>query len=334
MCSFKSTFIQSSSYYFFIQLELQRQQLLGERQQFQRDQLKAAEMRALQSPTLQPQTPLLFPPPKITATTLSSFPSLGPPPSSFPQPSVTQHHKPAPELPPPSDTKQDNSNLTVNEANTTPTTQEPESLPAREDIVTQPPEQEEVKETEVQQAINPEPIVSEDAAEEKSNDTINDVVNTPMPTNDIAMETNSSTVQAGGESTTATSVPQHDIKLQEGEEEKIPNVLPVATTLDSEQMPESSSMTDLTSATASNADLPPETDPEPTITDDSTIDTSCIETVSKEEGVQQQTVSSEDVTNNELEEKVGNEDPPAEEAMEVESGEAEVRKEIPPQTEQ
>ena len=44
------------------QLELQRQQLLSDRQQFQRDQLKAAEMRSLQSPTLQPQTPLSLPP--------------------------------------------------------------------------------------------------------------------------------------------------------------------------------------------------------------------------------------------------------------------------------
>ena len=43
-------------------LELQRQQLLADRQQFQRDQLKAAEMRSLQSPTLQPQTPLQLPP--------------------------------------------------------------------------------------------------------------------------------------------------------------------------------------------------------------------------------------------------------------------------------
>ena len=45
-----------------IQLELQRQQLLSDRQQFQRDQLKAAEVRSLQSPTLQPQTPLQLPP--------------------------------------------------------------------------------------------------------------------------------------------------------------------------------------------------------------------------------------------------------------------------------
>lgn len=44
------------------QLELQRQQLLSDRQQFQRDQLKAAEVRSLQSPTLQPQTPLQLPP--------------------------------------------------------------------------------------------------------------------------------------------------------------------------------------------------------------------------------------------------------------------------------
>ena len=58
-------------------MELQRQQLLAERQQFQRDQLKAAEMRALQSPTLQPQTPLLFPPPKIT-------------PSMIPHPTMSQ----------------------------------------------------------------------------------------------------------------------------------------------------------------------------------------------------------------------------------------------------
>lgn len=45
-----------------MQLELQRQQLLCDRQQFQRDQLKAAEVRSLQSPTLQPQTPLQLPP--------------------------------------------------------------------------------------------------------------------------------------------------------------------------------------------------------------------------------------------------------------------------------
>ena len=45
-----------------LQLELQRQQLLCDRQQFQRDQLKAAEVRSLQSPTLQPQTPLQLPP--------------------------------------------------------------------------------------------------------------------------------------------------------------------------------------------------------------------------------------------------------------------------------
>lgn len=43
-------------------LELQRQQLLAERQQFQRDQLKVVELRTLQSPTLQPQTPLQLPP--------------------------------------------------------------------------------------------------------------------------------------------------------------------------------------------------------------------------------------------------------------------------------
>ena len=42
--------------------ELQRQQLLAERQQFQRDQLKVVELRTLQSPTLQPQTPLQLPP--------------------------------------------------------------------------------------------------------------------------------------------------------------------------------------------------------------------------------------------------------------------------------
>ncbi len=46
----------------FPQLELQRQQLLNDRQQFQRDQLKATEVRSLQSPTLQPQTPLQLPP--------------------------------------------------------------------------------------------------------------------------------------------------------------------------------------------------------------------------------------------------------------------------------
>lgn len=45
-----------------LQLELQRQQLLADRQQFQRDQLKAAELRSLQSPTLGPTTPLQFPP--------------------------------------------------------------------------------------------------------------------------------------------------------------------------------------------------------------------------------------------------------------------------------
>lgn len=41
---------------------MQRQQLLADRQQFQREQLKAAELRALQSPTLGPTTPLQFPP--------------------------------------------------------------------------------------------------------------------------------------------------------------------------------------------------------------------------------------------------------------------------------
>ena len=94
-------------------------------------------MRALQSPTLQPQTPLLFPPPKITATTLSSFPppgTMGAP--AFPQPSVTQHHKPAPDplpiIPPSStDAKQDsNTNETItNEpaASQEPTSQEPTS---------------------------------------------------------------------------------------------------------------------------------------------------------------------------------------------------------------
>lgn len=41
---------------------MQRQQLLCDRQQFQRDQLKAAEVRSLASPTLQPQTPLQLPP--------------------------------------------------------------------------------------------------------------------------------------------------------------------------------------------------------------------------------------------------------------------------------
>ena len=64
----------------FYQLELQRQQLLSERQQFQRDQLKAAEMRALQSPTLQPQTPLLFPPQKVTPATMIQHSSIPPPP--------------------------------------------------------------------------------------------------------------------------------------------------------------------------------------------------------------------------------------------------------------
>ncbi len=59
-------------------MELQRQQLLSERQQFQRDQLKAAEMRALQSPTLQPQTPLLFPPQKVTPTTMVQLSSVPP----------------------------------------------------------------------------------------------------------------------------------------------------------------------------------------------------------------------------------------------------------------
>lgn len=49
-------------HFLFLQLELQRQQLLSDRQQFQRDQLKAAEVRSLQSPTLQPQTPLQLPP--------------------------------------------------------------------------------------------------------------------------------------------------------------------------------------------------------------------------------------------------------------------------------
>ncbi|XP_064396564.1 SWI/SNF complex subunit SMARCC2-like isoform X2 [Halichondria panicea] len=53
-------------------LELQRQQLLSDRQQFQRDQVKAAEMRSLQSPTLAPQTPLQLPP------------VLRPPPKSIP----------------------------------------------------------------------------------------------------------------------------------------------------------------------------------------------------------------------------------------------------------
>lgn len=62
-------------------MELQRQQLLSERQQFQRDQLKAAELRALQSPTtLQPQTPLIFPPQKITPATIATPTSLRPPP--------------------------------------------------------------------------------------------------------------------------------------------------------------------------------------------------------------------------------------------------------------
>lgn len=71
---------------FLFQLELQRQQLLGERQQFQRDQLKAAELRALQSPTLQPQTPLLFPPPKTHPPPSLPPPSLPPPSYSIPLP--------------------------------------------------------------------------------------------------------------------------------------------------------------------------------------------------------------------------------------------------------
>ena len=45
-----------------MQLEIQRQQLLQDRQQFHKDQLKAQEMRNLQSPTLAPQTPLQLPP--------------------------------------------------------------------------------------------------------------------------------------------------------------------------------------------------------------------------------------------------------------------------------
>ncbi|CAI8054691.1 SWI/SNF complex subunit SMARCC2 [Geodia barretti] len=55
-------------------LELQRQQLLADRQQFQRDQIKASELRALQSPTLAaaPSTPLQFPPsrPPLRSPTL------------------------------------------------------------------------------------------------------------------------------------------------------------------------------------------------------------------------------------------------------------------------
>ena len=54
------------------QLELQRQQLLADRQQFQREQIKASELRALQSPTLGPTTPLQFPPsrPPLRSPTL------------------------------------------------------------------------------------------------------------------------------------------------------------------------------------------------------------------------------------------------------------------------
>lgn len=107
-------------------------------------------MRALQSPTLQPQTPLLFPPPKITAATLSSFP---PPPGTmgapaFPQPSVTQHHKPAPDplpmIPAPSssstDAKQD-SNTSTNEPITNePISNEPvTSEPGSQDPISQGP---------------------------------------------------------------------------------------------------------------------------------------------------------------------------------------------------
>ncbi len=69
-----------------LQLELQRQQLLSDRQQFQRDQVKAAEMRSLQSPTLAPQTPLQLPP------------VLRPPPKSIPPAEpipIPSHHAPS-----------------------------------------------------------------------------------------------------------------------------------------------------------------------------------------------------------------------------------------------
>lgn len=73
-----------------LQLELQRQQLLADRQQFQRDQLKAAEMRALQSPTLQPQTPtLLFPPPKFVPSIQQQ------PPAAVAKPALEQPQSPS-----------------------------------------------------------------------------------------------------------------------------------------------------------------------------------------------------------------------------------------------
>lgn len=65
-------------------MELQRQQLLSDRQQFQRDQLKAAEVRSLQSPTLQPQTPLQLPP-ILRAPPMSSPSALKLAPTSFSQ---------------------------------------------------------------------------------------------------------------------------------------------------------------------------------------------------------------------------------------------------------
>lgn len=74
--------------FILVQLELQRQQLLSDRQQFQRDQLKAAEVRSLQSPTLQPQTPLQLPPILRAAPLCSpSSAALKPPPASFLPPS-------------------------------------------------------------------------------------------------------------------------------------------------------------------------------------------------------------------------------------------------------
>jgi hypothetical protein len=66
-----------------LQLELQRQQLLSDRQQFQRDQLKAAEVRSLQSPTLQPQTPIQLPAPILRAPPMRSPSALKPPPASL-----------------------------------------------------------------------------------------------------------------------------------------------------------------------------------------------------------------------------------------------------------
>ena len=46
--------------------------MLSDRQQFQRDQLKAAEVRSLQSPTLQPQTPIQLPTPILRAPPMRS----------------------------------------------------------------------------------------------------------------------------------------------------------------------------------------------------------------------------------------------------------------------